>query len=201
VSAEAYPAFAAAAELFVGVVRRVPPGAWDQPALGEWSVRDLTGHTARALANVERYLAAAPAHADITGPDAYYRLVARHGSDAEVAERGRQAGRELGEDPAGAVAALAARVVPLALRTPETALVATPVGGMRLGDYLPTRVLELTVHSLDLAAALALEVDLPRQAAAVSLRLVADLALTAGAGALLLAATGRGPLPPGYTVL
>lgn len=75
-------------------------------------------------------------------------------------------------------------------------------GGMRLADYLPTRTFELVVHTLDLASALGLDVAPPRDAAALALHLVADLAATGDhAGALLLAATGRTPLPDGFSVL
>jgi hypothetical protein len=78
----------------------------------------------------------------------------------------------------------------------------TIVGGMRLRDYLTTRVFELVVHTTDLASALGQPLDLPTSAAAQALRLVSDLALADGlAGPLLLAATGRSGLPPGFSLL
>jgi hypothetical protein len=81
-------------------------------------------------------------------------------------------------------------------------LLTTIAGGMRLGDYLPTRTFELAVHTADLTRALGLPPDVPATAAAHALRLVADLAVADGlAGPLLLAATGRSGLPPGYSVL
>ena len=73
---------------------------------------------------------------------------------------------------------------------------------MRLGDYLPTRTFELAVHTADLATAIGEPVDLPVTAAAQALQVVSDLALLDGhAGPLLLAATGRGGLPTGFSVL
>ncbi len=81
-------------------------------------------------------------------------------------------------------------------------MVATPVGGMRLIDYLPTRTFELIVHTCDLAVALDQPLDLPPNAAAQSLTVLGDLAVRAGtAGPLLLAATGRRTLASGFTVL
>jgi hypothetical protein len=72
----------------------------------------------------------------------------------------------------------------------------TIAGGMRLRDYLPSRTFELTVHTADLAAALSVPAEVPPAAAAQSLHLLADLAVTQDAAApLLLAATGR-PTPP-----
>ncbi len=58
------------------------------------------------------------------------------------------------------------------------------------------------MHTADLAVALGVPADVPPTAAAESLRLVADLAVAGGkVGPLLLAATGRGELPEGYSVL
>jgi hypothetical protein len=84
----------------------------------------------------------------------------------------------------------------------DEALVSTPVGGMRLIDYLPSRIFELAVHTLDIAAALPVTVTLPAPVAAVALHLLADMALQPDkAAALLLAATGRRALPAGFWVL
>jgi hypothetical protein len=53
-------------------------------------------------------------------------------------------------------------------------------GAMSLADYLATRCVELTVHSLDLAQALNADIDLDPDATAVSVRLLANvLAATA----------------------
>ena len=78
----------------------------------------------------------------------------------------------------------------------------TIAGGMRLGDYLPTRIFELVVHTLDLGRALGASLDVPARPAATALALVSELALGDGlAGPLVLAATGRGGLPDGFSVL
>ncbi|HKC73811.1 MAG TPA: hypothetical protein VKF37_06360, partial [Chloroflexota bacterium] len=93
-------------------------------------------------------------------------------------------------------------VVARVQRTADTDLVGTPVGGMTLIAYLPTRVFELAIHTLDLATALGVAGCLPDAAAVVTLDLVAALARQRGRDTeLLLAATGRGVLPAGYTVL
>jgi hypothetical protein len=100
------------------------------------------------------------------------------------------------------VAEIAARVVPLVDARDGTELVTTIAGGMRLGDYLPTRTFELAVHTADLATALDVPLDVPATAAAQALQVVADLAVADGlAGHLLLAATGRPGLPAGFSVL
>jgi hypothetical protein len=80
--------------------------------------------------------------------------------------------------------------------------VTTIVGGMRLGDYLPTRTFELAVHTADIVTALDVPPDVPATATAQALDIVTDLAVAEGlAGPLLLAATGRPGLPAGFSVL
>jgi uncharacterized protein (TIGR03083 family) len=196
-------AFAGAADYFVATVARVPADEWERPGLGEWSVRALVGHTSRALLTVETYLAAGAARVDVPGPAEYFMVALTPTVDhSAIAERGRQAGAALGDDPAGAVRTLAERVVARVQRAADTDLVGTPAGGMTLSAYLPTRVFELAIHTLDLAAALGVAGSLPDAAAAVTLDLVAALARRRGRDTeLLLAATGRGALPAGYTVL
>ncbi len=202
-------AFAAAAHWFSAITATIDT-EWDRPALGDWTVRDLVGHTSRALLTVEAYLgagtgagAAAAAGTTVASPVDYYRLaMASLGEPSAVAERGRDAGRALGPDPAGTVDTIARRVLGQVDAANPDALVVTPVGGMRLADYLPTRTFELTVHTCDLAAALGVPASVPDAAASAGLHLLADLAVEKGlAAALLLAATGRGPLPAGFTVL
>ncbi|WP_432544271.1 maleylpyruvate isomerase N-terminal domain-containing protein [Kineococcus sp. SYSU DK002] len=175
---------------------------WDAPGLGEWDVRALTGHTSRSLTTVEAYLATPAAGVEVASAADYFRAVSAAAAAPGVAQRGREAGEALGADPAGAVADLAARVLALVDGCDGTELVTTFAGGMRLADYLPTRTFELAVHTADLAAALDLAPDVPPAAATQALHLVTELAVAAGSGgALLLAATGRPGLAPGFSVL
>jgi len=194
-------AFTDAAEWYTETVGLVGD-RWNRPGLGEWDVRALVGHTSRSLLTVELYLAKPAAVVDVASAADYFRATRAAAADSAVAERGRDAGAALGADPVVAVAQLAARVLPLVETCHGTELVTTVAGGMRLADYLPTRTFELTVHTLDLAAALGVPARVPATAAAQALRIVADLAVADGlAGPLLLAATGRTGLPAGYSIL
>jgi len=65
-------AFADAAGWFVRTAALVSD-RWDQPALGEWDVRALVGHTSRALATVETYLARPAPAAEIGSAPDYFR--------------------------------------------------------------------------------------------------------------------------------
>lgn len=194
-------AFAEAAEWFVNTAASVGD-RWTRPGLGEWDVRSLVGHTSRALLTVETYLTRPAETVDVESAAAYFRAASAIAAGPDVASRGSEAGDALGAEPAAAVADIAARVVPLVASCNGTELITTIVGGMRLGDYLPTRTFELVVHTADLATALGEPLDVPATPAALALELVAQLAAVEGnAGPLLLAATGRQGLPDGFSVL
>jgi hypothetical protein len=176
-------AFTDAAEWLVRTTRLV--GArWDQPALGEWDVRALVGHTSRSFLTVETYLDRPAATVELATTADYFRAT-----------------RAIAAGPA-AVAEIAARVLRLLDSRDGTELVTTIAGGMRLRDYLPTRTFELAVHTADLASAIGEPLDVPLTAATQALMVVNDLALADGlAGQLLLAATGRPRPPSGFSVL
>jgi uncharacterized protein (TIGR03083 family) len=159
-----------------------------QPGLGEWTVIELAAHTMRALLTVEQYVAAAPAD----GPELYDAsaylagyLGARSddaGFDAAVAARGRDSVAALGDDAGAAFAATVERVGELLGTVDGTMVVATPIGSIRLTDYLRTRSMELVMHGLDLATALGVEWHPPRPALTDTLRLLAEAAVLAGRG-------------------
>ncbi|GEA87754.1 maleylpyruvate isomerase N-terminal domain-containing protein [Cellulomonas cellasea] len=198
---ESRQAFTDAADWFVRTVGRVGE-RWGEPGLGEWDVRALVGHTSRSFLTVEAYLERPAEVVEIASAVAYYRATRAIAAGPGVAERGREAGTALGDDPASAVAEIAARVCALVRGRDGTEMLTSVAGGMRLADYLPTRTFELTVHTTDLAVALGEPADVPASAARQALGLVTALAVEDGAAApLLLAATGRGGLPPGFSVL
>ena len=109
-----YDNFAEAARHFADQVHSIAADAWDGPGLGEWDLRALVGHTSRSLVTVESYLAQPADAEEVATPAQYYALVAAAASGPAVAERGREAGRAMGDDPAGYVDALIERVLPLA---------------------------------------------------------------------------------------
>ena len=199
--ATSHEAFAEAADWFVRTTTEVGD-RWGDPGLGEWDVRALVGHTSRSLLTVESYLAAPAERVEVDSTAAYYRATSALAGGSAVAERGRQAGAALGDDPAAAVAVIAGRVVPVVAGCTGAEVVTTIAGGMRLSDYLPTRTFELVVHTADLAAALGLASDVPALPASQALALASELAVQSGrAATLLLAVTGRQGLPPDFSVL
>ncbi len=197
--------FGSAATSFAALVHEIPAGAWGEPGLGEWDIRSLVGHASRSLTTVRSYLQTTAEHVDITTPEEYYGRVTPSalGIDpADVAERGRRAGRELGDDPAAAVDELVSEVMSdlAAVDNP----VITVIGGLgiRLHTYLPTRTFELAVHGMDIARALDLRYELPAAPLAEALDVATRTAIRTGHGpSVLLALTGRSALPPSFSVV
>ena len=194
--------FDEATRTFVDLVRRLPDDRWESPALGEWDLRSLVGHTSQSLVTVEAYLGQPVDTEEVPTPAAYYVAIADIDSSA-VADRGRQAGQALGENPAEFVAALAKRVL-AQVETAGNPLMHTAAGGMRLENYLSTRTFELVVHSLDIAAAVP-DVEPPEfsdQLLSEVARVAATAAVLRGRGVeLMLALTGRATLSPGFSMV
>jgi len=199
---ETQRAFHEAAHWFADTVP-AEKDTWGLPALGVWTVRDLVGHTSRALLTVESYLAEQAQAVQVASAVDYLERARRSLSDPQaVARRGRDAGVALGDDLVSSVRSLVERATTLVAGTEADDVATTPVGAMQLAEYLPTRTFELTVHTCDLAVALGQPPRPPDPAAAQCLELVADLARRSGqAATLLLASTGRQGLPSGFSLL
>jgi len=195
--------FSGAAGAVGEVIAQIPHHLWDGPGLGDWTLRDLVGHTSRSLVTVIDYLARPVAEEVVSSAAAYFTAVSAGSFDAAaVTERGRQAGRDLGEDPGSRFNRLVDEAVGVAEATDPNLVVHTIVGGMRVAAYLPTRTFELCVHGLDIAAATGLPIDLPAPAVEEACALAAVSAAQRGLGPPLLSAmTGRRGLPPGFSVV
>lgn len=200
--------FASAATAFAALVHRLPDDRWDGPGLGDWDLRALVGHTSRSLITVSTYVRAPAERADIRDAVEYYVRMRDYAADlgaADVLERGRQAGRDLGTDPAAAVDELVARAVAdvdAATEGGADPLIAVIGGlGITLSAYLHTRTFELVVHGLDIARVTGSEFDVPADALADATVLATRVALAIGQGAVVLEAlTGRASLPAGFSV-
>ena len=120
----------------------------------------------------------------------------------QVAELGRAAGLEIIDDPRLMVRGFAMYVKNKLDELSDDYVLATPVGGIRLIDYLPTRTFELVIHTMDLAKAVGVNDEPPESGLESTLQILGQLALYRGfAPNLILAATGRHGLPAGFSVL
>ncbi|BBX68377.1 maleylpyruvate isomerase N-terminal domain-containing protein [Mycolicibacterium psychrotolerans] len=197
--------FASAARYFASLVRDVPDHRWNDAGLGEWSVRDLVGHTSRSLITVSTYLGAPAQREDVTEPADYYVRINDYAAGmgaAAIVERGRQAGRDLGPDPVATIDGLVERVLG-EIDAADDPLIEVIGGlGLRLSTYLPTRTFEIAVHGLDIAAVVEADRTPPREVLAEAAALAARIGVQLDRGpALLMALTGRTALPAGFSVV
>lgn len=217
--------FRTAAVSFVDLVSRLPADRWDGPGLGEWTLRELVGHTAgSALRQVPAVLtapaggpavrsavpgaAARPAVPAVASPEGYFALARTIPADRHAAARdasaqdARETARLLGDDPAGAAGELAAMATQALAAVADDDVVVTPAGAMRVRDWIPTRTFELVVHGLDAAAAGGVPAEFPAEAVAEATTLAARIAAAVGDGPTVLrAVTGRAPLPDAFSVV
>ncbi|WP_460358731.1 maleylpyruvate isomerase family mycothiol-dependent enzyme [Mycobacterium sp. ZZG] len=197
--------FASAADYFAALVRRIPDDRWNDPGLGEWNVRDLIGHTSRSLITVSTYLKV-PAHReDVADAADYYVKMHSYAAGmgaAAVVERGRQAGRDLGADPAAAVETLASRALADVAAVDDPLIEVIGGLGIRLSSYLPTRTFEIAVHGLDIARAVGIDGEPPAEVLSEAAALAGRVGVALGQGpVMLLALTGRAALPDGFSVV
>jgi uncharacterized protein (TIGR03083 family) len=196
--------FSRSADAFVEMLGAIRPEQWDLHGLGNWSVRSLAGHTARAILTVENYISQEePGAVTIPTAEAYYSTVYQQFTDATAVEaRGVEAGQWLGDDPLGQVTSALASAKSLIDSQPSNRIVSIGGMGILLTEYLRTRVFELVVHTIDLSRATGIPHAVPAAAIADSVNLATTIATQRGDGeAILLAFTGRVPLPEGFSVV
>jgi uncharacterized protein (TIGR03083 family) len=196
---EVLPAFRQASDWYLTMLDGVGPDRWDQPGLGEWTVLELAAHASRAYLTLERYLRPTGRIDVDSGADYFRRAMEAPDSNAAIAVRARDEVVALGEDPIRVIRLRAAGAIEAMESAPPGAVCVTSAGTLSLGDYLGTRVVELTVHTLDLAAALgSADPEPPEAAARVSLIVLSALAAQPSPAVLLRALTGRASLPLGF---
>ncbi|MEU4163215.1 maleylpyruvate isomerase N-terminal domain-containing protein [Actinoplanes sp. NPDC026670] len=201
--------YRSAAIVFADLVARIPPDALDGPGLGEWTLRDLLGHTvSSALRQVPAVLATPAPTVLVPAPEAYFALARVAPADLVAAahkasdEDARATGAALGDDPAGVVSGYIGQATAALAGAGDDDLVVTAAGGMRVEDWLPTRTFELVVHTSDAAVAAGLPIAFDPDTLATTAALAARIAAAIGHGIpTIRALTGRAPLPATFSVL
>jgi hypothetical protein len=187
----------------VGPLLRDPAvaAAWAGPsALAEFSVHGLAGHLASQIFMVGNGLAAADSELEAVAVQDHYARVtwidSPPDSDFNTAIRGN------GEQTASVGAAALADEVDAAVADqrealasmPEAHHVTTPAGlwSLRLDDFVLTRLMEIAVHSDDLAVSVGVETPaLPEEALTPVLALLTGVALRRHGQAAMLRALSR----------
>jgi len=201
--AQAREAFKQAAAFLADTVARIPDDKWAAPALGVWNLRELVGHSDRALMGLERFVGDTADAPEIESPADYYiKAMAPADINEQVAEGGRRAAASLGDNPSAKVRESAQQVTGVLDSLTDPLVIRSQAGAIRLEDYLATRVVELLVHTLDIATAAGVDVEPPPLSMGMVLNVLSDLAVAKGtAPDVAMALTGRRPLPDGFSVL
>ncbi|MGP4015596.1 maleylpyruvate isomerase N-terminal domain-containing protein [Saccharopolyspora sp. 5N708] len=178
--------------------------AWDRPSvLKEFTVHGLAGHLATQVFYVSRAIAAeAPDGEPLSLAEVYARSEAFHvGIDAEINVRIRQGGEDAAAGGADALAGEVAAVVDqqrAALPTEPADRVISRAGRpLRLDDFLLTRMMEIAVHSDDLALSAEIATPpLPPQVIEPVLALLTQLAVGRHGQTAVLRALSRAERAP-----
>ncbi len=201
-SAKIREAYLEAAEFFASLVDGIGEDDWEQPALGQWTVRDLAGHTYRSISTVVGYTERPAPQVDVESAVAWIRNVRQTGNANRVAELGRSAGLEIMDNPQMMVRGFLSMARERVTELDDSVIMATPQGGIGIVDYLQLRTMELVIHTLDLAKALGKPVEPPAAGMQIALQVLTGVAVAEGRGpALANALTGRGALPANYNLL
>ena len=195
-------AYLESAEFFAGLVDGVDADAWEKHALGQWTLRDLAGHTYRSISTVVGYSEKPAPKVDVESSTHWIVNVRQNANPDRVAELGRSAGLEIMDNPQMMVRGFLNMARDRVNDLDEDFILATPQGGMRLIDYLQLRTMELVIHGGDFARALGVEATPPASGMQVALQVLTGVAVAEGRGPDLASAlTGRSALPIGYNLL
>lgn len=173
--------------------------AWARRALGSWTLAELVAHLLRGASRLSAY---ADEPVDEAAPlldrVAYFRRLTS--ADAPgVAERAVTDARKVDAETLPALFAETWRNDhDLAMAAPADRRIATRFGPVRTDEFLATRVLEVTIHHLDLRSALDQPPAPSPTAGALTMHLLEGLLggprpRNLGRVRFLLAATGRVP--------
>jgi uncharacterized protein (TIGR03083 family) len=170
---------------------------WDLVGLGEWTVRELVAHGARAFKTVAGYVEGEtkdPTRIDTAAQ--YFRIVlAEQTPHVHIANRARKEATEE-TDWVSATDAAWAGAERVVANVPGDTDLHLFVGEMALSQYLATRVVELVVHGTDLAEAIGIPSPPPLSGSRIAIDVLLDLSTADDAASVARLLTGRsGSLP------
>jgi len=157
-------------------------GAWNEPsALAGYTVAGLVGHVLSAASAVERYLDLEPGTDAPIARGVYYASVPTPHDASDLHREIRARGESLGRRGQRAITeeldALGSRLrTRLAVESASRTLTVMRANTMRLDDYLETRIVEVAVHSDDLATSVGLTANIPPSAASIAVEHLLDVA-------------------------
>lgn len=195
-SSEIRTAFTDASEFLLRAIESVPVSDWEKPGLGVWNVRELAVHASRAWLTTLQYTAET-SNLLLHRPVDYYLAVLNLPGDLHkrVADTTIEQAASVDEPVPAYASELCAEVSTVVDNTADDQVITSLAGGIRLIDYLPSRVLEMVTHGIDIHHALGSEPEVPVSAMSVSLELLSQIAAerlpSDQSAALVRALTGR----------
>ena len=159
-------------------IATLAPDEFELPTrLGDWRVNQLVAHIGSS--NIAEHLQ--PPGAPTAELDVMDWARATPAVAQSVDERARTLSQEAGPDELRSIINEMSSAVAAQLADPDPAfIVPARFGAIRLADYLVTRCVEFSVHSLDLGAATGRQIPLDKAASTTAARLLANvLAATA----------------------
>jgi uncharacterized protein (TIGR03083 family) len=146
-------------ELLSELVLGLPEEGFAGPTrLPEWNVKELLGHVCRGVDRISTALDNPSLEATDADSISYWRT---YDDDADIADRAKEfaAGYDSGQALAAAWDQTWRRALGRAADAPRERIVVTWGPALTFDQYLRTRVLEATVHRMDLNDALGLPAD------------------------------------------
>jgi len=189
--------FFEAAGAFCDIAACVDPPRLDDPGTDEWTIRELVAHAARGMTTVVTALAAPvdPSTRLLDGAADYFATaMSSPGIHRGIVQRARDAAGEVGQDPGGYAWGILDELRPLLEAQYEDTVVQHAAGRIVLSEYLRTRVLELTLHSVDIEHALGSPIGFPEGPSVMTRDLVLSLVGRVDPLAVALALSGRGAM-------
>ncbi|MGI5349838.1 sterol carrier family protein [Streptomyces sp. CA-250714] len=173
-------------EAVADAAHRLTPEQHTLPSgLPGWDVHHLLVHIARQIDAVPRFLARPETEVTSKAPQiSLSHWALSTATIAEELDADTRKDAESSPDGAARIDQAVADLEPViesAVR--EDLLIPHPFGAMRILDFTVTRLVELVVHSDDLARATGVRVALDRQATAATVRLLADALAAKAPGA------------------
>jgi uncharacterized protein (TIGR03083 family) len=182
------------------VIAAISPADLARPTrCTDWPLELLLAHLVRGVDRLRAYLSEGfPEEPASIGWLSYWTTIAVVADSASITEHAKVFAAQLNNRAVSRVwTDVHARAVQLVRAAPADRGVPTPFGVLRLDHYLPTRLLEVTVHGLDLRHALGLEEVVTPDALAITAQILDALLPGDRAPGLdddltfVLAATGR----------
>lgn len=186
--------FLEAGAALVAVATSLDPARLDEAATDAWTLRELVAHAVRGLLTVETTVAAPVdvSSRELAGATDYFAVAMSHpGVHEGIVQRGRDAAAGVGDDPGRFARAALDRVTPVVASTPPEREVQHAAGRLRFDEYLATRVVELTLHTVDIQLATGAVVAFPADAAALTRDVLLGLVDRADPLAVACALSGR----------